>query len=235
MGVEMKRKAAVAIIVILSFPFLMTTSQASERKPTPPPVKSKAVKIVCHTTSAAAHIPKQVGTPPMPKRMMMIRSSTLTLKTNCGDISILTNAAKAPLTVNAIYMLANSGYYDQSLCHRLTTKGIYVLQCGDPTASGSGGPSFYIPDEPNAMPASVNNNYPAGTVAMANAGPNTNGSQFFLVYANTTLPPSYTIWGQITKGLDIVKAIAAAGVVDGSSDGTPKQSIAIESISISSK
>jgi peptidyl-prolyl cis-trans isomerase B (cyclophilin B) len=105
------------------------------------------------------------------------------------------------------------------------------LQCGDPTATGTGGPSFTYGDE--NLPAATLNNYPAGTVAMANSGPGTNGSQFFLVFADTTLGANYTIWGTITQGLDIVKAIAKAGVKGGGADGTPKQTIAIERVTVS--
>jgi peptidyl-prolyl cis-trans isomerase B (cyclophilin B) len=94
-----------------------------------------------------------------------------------------------------------------------------------------GGPGWQYADE--NLPKSVANNYPAGTVAMANSGANTNGSQFFLVFGNTTLNPFYTIWGQITSGLDIVKAIAAKGVVGGGGDGTPLQPIAIEKVIVS--
>ena len=83
------------------------------------------------------------------------------------------------------------------------------------------------------LPKNVVNNYPAGTVAMANSGPGTNGSQFFLVYADTTLGPNYTIWGKITSGLDIVKAVAAKGVSGGGSDGTPLQTLAIEKATVS--
>ncbi|MEI6294930.1 MAG: peptidylprolyl isomerase, partial [Actinomycetes bacterium] len=101
-------------------------------------------------------------------------------------------------------------------------------QCGDPTASGSGGPPFSYPDE--NLPTVPTNDYPAGTIAMANSGPNTNGSQFFIVYKDTTLAPSYSIWGVVTKGLDIVKRVAAAGVLGGGTDGTPKQTIAIDTV-----
>ena len=106
-----------------------------------------------------------------------------------------------------------------------------MLQCGDPTASGSGGPAFTYGNE--NLPTGTLNNYPAGVVAMANTGqPNSNGSQFFLVYKDTTLAPSYTRWGTIIKGLNIVQAIAAQGVAGGGSDGTPAQKIAIESVSV---
>ena len=159
------------------------------------------------------------------------RIGKFTLITNCGKIIITTEGVKAPVTLTALMALAKANYFDNSLCHRLTTQGLYVLQCGDPTANGTGGPGFTFRDE--NLPKNVANNYPAGTVAMANSGPSTNGSQFFLVYANTTLPPAYTIWGKITTGLDIVKAIAAAGVQGGGADGKPAQAIAIEKVEVS--
>jgi peptidyl-prolyl cis-trans isomerase B (cyclophilin B) len=154
--------------------------------------------------------------------------TSFTLVTNCGDIKIAVDQAKAPQTITAMTTLARAGYFDASLCHRLTTSGLYVLQCGDPTATGRGGPTFTFGDE--NLPSAGANNYPAGTVAMANSGANTNGSQFFLVFANTTLGPNYTIWGKITSGLNIVKAIAAAGVQGGGPDGPPAVKIAIEKV-----
>lgn len=150
----------------------------------------------------------------------------LVLTTNCGEIVIDTFADKAPETVNAMLWLAGEGYFDSTLCHRLVTDGIYVLQCGDPTATGTGGPGFELPDE--NLPAEDGVNYPAGTVAMANAGPGTSGSQFFLVYEDTTLPPNYTVWGEVSSGLDVVTRIAEAGVAGGATDGTPAAPIGIE-------
>ena len=157
-------------------------------------------------------------------------SGTLTLATNCGDISIDLFADDAPATVASMTFLANGGFFDGTACHRLTTAGIFVLQCGDPAGNGTGGPGYQIPDE--NLPAEGEANYPAGTVAMANAGPGTGGSQFFLVYEDTTLPSGYTIWGQITDGLDIVRAIAEAGVADGGGDGLPAQPIVIETATV---
>ena len=150
---------------------------------------------------------------------------TLTLTTNCGDIVIDTKPRKAPETVDSMLFLAENGYFDSTLCHRLTTEGIFVLQCGDPTATGSGGPGYSVPDE--NLPQEEEANYPKGTVAMANAGPGTSGSQFFIVYEDTTLPASYTIWGTVTEGLDIVQRVAAAGVAGGGSDGAPAATIGI--------
>jgi peptidyl-prolyl cis-trans isomerase B (cyclophilin B) len=157
-------------------------------------------------------------------------SGTLTLATNCGDISIDLFADDAPATVASMTFLTNEGFFDGTACHRLTTAGIFVLQCGDPAGNGTGGPGYQIPDE--NLPAEGEANYPAGTVAMANAGPGTGGSQFFLVYEDTTLPSGYTIWGQITDGLDIVRAIAEAGVADGGGDGLPAQPIVIETATV---
>ena len=151
----------------------------------------------------------------------------LVLATNCGEIVIAADAEGAPETVNAMLWLAGEGYFDSTLCHRLVTGGIKVLQCGDPTATGSGGPGFELPDE--NLPAEEDVNYPKGTVAMANAGPGTSGSQFFIVYEDTTLPPSYTIWGEVTSGLEVVEKVAEAGVAGGGTDGSPAAPIGIES------
>jgi peptidyl-prolyl cis-trans isomerase B (cyclophilin B) len=156
--------------------------------------------------------------------------ASITFTTNQGEIVIETTPSLAPLTVNAIAALAQKNYFDNTICHRLTTEGIFVLQCGDPTGTGTGGPGFNIPDE--NLPEAVENNYPAGTVAMANAGPGTSGSQFFLVYQDTTLGPDYTIWGSITSGLDILQTIASAGVVDGGTDGAPVTGVTIESTKV---
>ena len=156
--------------------------------------------------------------------------ASITFTTNQGEIVIETTPSLAPLTVNAIAALAQKNYFDNTICHRLTTEGIFVLQCGDPTGTGSCGPGFNIPDE--NLPEAVENNYPAGTVAMANAGPGTSGSQFFLVYQDTTLGPDYTIWGSITSGLDILQTIASAGVVDGGTDGAPISGVTIESTKV---
>jgi len=158
-----------------------------------------------------------------------VASGTLTLATNCGDIVIALDPAAAQ-TVASEAFLAQQGFYDSTECHRLTTSGIYVLQCGDPAGDGTGGPGYTVPDE--NLPADGENNYPAGTVAMANAGPGTSGSQFFIVYDDTTLPGAYTIWGQVTSGLDIVQEIASVGVEDGGSDGAPRQPVFIESATI---
>ncbi|MRH88529.1 peptidylprolyl isomerase [Nocardia sp. SYP-A9097] len=150
---------------------------------------------------------------------------TATLASTCGTIAIALDAPRAPHTVNSFVFLSQQQYFDNTKCHRLTTQGIFVLQCGDPTATGTGGPGYRFTDE-NLAGAT----YPTGTLAMANSGPNTNGSQFFLVYKDSQLPPNYTPFGKVTAGLDVLQNIAAAGVQDGSGDGTPAAEVTLNSV-----
>jgi peptidyl-prolyl cis-trans isomerase B (cyclophilin B) len=154
-----------------------------------------------------------------------------TIATNRGNIVINLANAKATCTVNSFVSLAKQSYFNDTKCHRLTTSGIYVLQCGDPTGTGEGGPGYAFGNE-NLTGAK----YTAGTVAMANTGqPNSNGSQFFFVYKNsTTLPASYTPFGTIVQGLPVIQAIAKAGSnnANGTGDGAPKESVNIKSVTI---
>jgi len=165
--------------------------------------------------TAKAHTPGKVAQPtkaakPLPKKF--------TFNTNCGVIEVSLDA-KAPITITSLAALIKGKYYDNSLCHRLTTQGLYVLQCGDPTLTGAGNPTGWKGYADEKLPKNANNNYQAGTVAMANSGPGTNGSQVFFVYADTTLGPNYTIWGKITKGLDIVQYIAKQGAITKDANG----------------
>lgn len=184
-------------------------------------------RIKCRPTRASAEAPKKV-TPPT--ALLKRSPRVVTISTNCGTIVIQPYFKEAPITLTVLSTLINAGYYNKTLCHRLTTSPIYVLQCGDPTATGSGDPGFRYKDE--NLPSKGEGNYPEGVVAMANSGPNTNGSQFFLVYDTTTLGPNYTIWGRITSGLEIVKYIASGGVKGGGTDGAPNRPIAIERVDI---
>jgi peptidyl-prolyl cis-trans isomerase B (cyclophilin B) len=136
--------------------------------------------------------------------------------------------------VTSISTLANAGYYNNSLCHRLTTEGIFVLQCGDPTLTGGGSPTGWKGYVDENLPVATGINYPAGTVAMANSGAKTNGSQFFLVYQDTHLGANYTIWGKITQGLDLLQKVGAVGAykMNGTQafyagDGYPIQTVEI--------
>ncbi|TQJ86771.1 peptidylprolyl isomerase [Streptomyces sp. SLBN-31] len=159
---------------------------------------------------------------------------TMKLATTCGDIDIALKTSAAPHTVNSFDFLASKGFFDHTKCHRLTTNGIYVLQCGDPTGSGSGGPGYTIPDE-NLKDKSLKGGvYPAGTVAMANTGQkHTGGSQFFLVYQDSQLPPSYTPFGTVSaSGMKVLKKIAAAGESTGQGDGAPNATVVINKATV---
>jgi len=150
----------------------------------------------------------------------------LNLLTNCGRIAIALDK-RAPKTITAMSFLAKQSFFNQTECHRLTTQGLYVLQCGDPTATGSGGPGFSFKDENLPKATAGTAVYKRGTVAMANSGPNTNGSQFFLVYKDSPLPPNYSVWGTMTSGLNILDKVADAGVAGGGTDGNPNQRVVI--------
>ncbi|WP_406098632.1 peptidylprolyl isomerase [Streptomyces sp. NBC_01013] len=158
---------------------------------------------------------------------------TMSLKTSQGDISFAMDAAKTPHTTNSFKSLADKKFFDGTKCHRLTTDGIFVLQCGDPKGDGTGGPGYTIPDENltalGKAGADGRVTYPAGTVAMANTGQaHTGGSQFFLVYKDSKLPPSYTPFGTMDKdSLKTVEAIGKAGVTGGAADGAPKKPVNI--------
>ncbi|MFI2241619.1 peptidylprolyl isomerase [Streptomyces chrestomyceticus] len=159
------------------------------------------------------------------------------LQTTCGDIGIKLDAAKAPHTVNSFAFLAGEKFFDHSKCHRLVDQGIYVLQCGDPTGTGAGTPGYTIPDENLKDPKLKGDIYPAGTVAMANRYDgksdktrDSGGSQFFLVYQDSKLPPNYTPFGTVTEGMDVLKKIAAAGSVPDQATGNtaPNATVVID-------
>ncbi len=204
--------------------FAITTIFTSSAVAAP---SSKPFKLNCKTTKAKGHTVRNV-VPPEVKAPF--KNRTLSFATNCGDITIEAYGASAPIAVTTMLSLARNGFFNETLCHRLTTNESYLLHCGDPTATGMGQLSFEYDNE--NLPKSIENNYPAGTVGIWNSEEISNGSQFFIVYEDSSLPPSYTIWGKVTKGLDIVRAIAKDGVVNGKSDGSPKRKIAIERVKV---
>ncbi|MFL6160565.1 MAG: peptidylprolyl isomerase [Marmoricola sp.] len=171
--------------------------------------------------------------------------SSMVISTSAGDIPITFDAGQAPCAVNSFVSLATQGYFDSTPCHRLTTQGYYVLQCGDPLGTGQGGPGYTFPDElvdndPRLQPCGSSGGqayctYGTGTVAMANRGPDTNGSQFFLVYGISRFPPDFTVLGHLNAaGLKVIKTIAAKGIGTpsgmGPGDGAPKQPVTITGI-----
>ncbi len=161
------------------------------------------------------------------------------MATNQGNMGLMLANNESPCTVNSFASLIGQKYFNNTKCHRLTTSPeLGVLQCGDPKGDGTGGPGYqfgneyptdqYTPNDPKLQEPVV---YPRGTLAMANAGPNTNGSQFFMVYKDSQLPPQYTVFGTIqADGLAILDKIAKAGVAGGGEDGSPASEVTIKSL-----
>ncbi|MFB4319399.1 peptidylprolyl isomerase [Actinomadura sp. 21ATH] len=220
--------AAVAVIAGGAGGFVVLTGD-DEKKAEP---QAKAAGDCTYNKAADDKgAPKDLGTPPAkPAHKGAVQT---TLKTSQGTVGLTLDGAKAPCTTNSFAFLAGKKYFDGTECHRLSTsEGLKMLQCGDPTGTGQGGPGYQFADE-NLEGAT----YPKGTVAMANAGEGTNGSQFFLVYGNSQLPPSYSVFGKITSGLDVLEKVAKAGVDKPGDDGTgkPKKKVEIQSVAIAGK
>jgi peptidyl-prolyl cis-trans isomerase B (cyclophilin B) len=205
------------------------TPTASTTPPPKPKVKvgaNAAVVAGCKDVTITVN-----GTPPTftaPASVLKPGApATATLNTNCGPIEFALDTKNAPKASNAFAFLAGKGYYNDTPCHRLTTTGIYVLQCGDPTGSGDGNVGYQLDDE-NLPKAGKDGTatYPAGSVAMAEGGSGKAGAQFFICYRDMLLPPNYTIFGHVTRGLDTLVKIAKAGSTP-AGDGVPNQAVVI--------
>jgi len=203
-----------------------------------PPAGTVACTWIPEDGSSGAKV-KDVGTPP--PNVPNVGKATMTMDTNLGAITADVDQSKAPCTAGAFTYLASKQFWDNTKCHRLTTEGIKVLQCGDPTATGkgwresdgSGGPSFRYAEE--NLPVNAKPAYPKGTIAMAKtSAPSSTGSQFFIVYEDTDLPPDYTVLGTISKGMDIVEGVAKAGTdnANGPGDGHPKKEVGIKTLTM---
>ncbi|MFE7326308.1 peptidylprolyl isomerase [Streptomyces sp. NPDC057565] len=171
---------------------------------------------------------KPVGIPAF-DALAAARPYTAELVTNRGTVTFEALTDKAPCATNSFSFLARKGYYDGSPCHRVTTRGIFVLDCGDPKGEGAADPGYFFQDE-NLDGAK----YSAGTVAMSKAAPGRNGSQFFISYADpaVSMPSDWTPFGKVLSGLDVLKEIARNGTQDGSSDGRPKKAVVIKSVTV---
>jgi len=202
--------------------------------PTPSASAKPLAPGTCAYTKSAGGQVKNVGTPPT-KNVPHTGTRVAAIKTSQGDIEVTLDVAKAPCTSNSFAFLASKKYFDGTTCHRMTNSGLFVLQCGDPSATGSGGPGYQFGVE--NLPTGQAKPYPAGVLAMANSGsPDSNGSQFFIVYQDSQLGPDYTIFGKITKGLDVVDKVGKAGH-DGAFDpspggGKPKLPVKLEKVTV---
>jgi peptidyl-prolyl cis-trans isomerase B (cyclophilin B) len=209
------------------------TTPTASATPTATPSATPTASTVAEPATNCTYTPhppasRNVGIPPAKPDYKATYQATI--NTNRGAVVIDLLNSKATCTVNSFAFLSEKKFYNDTPCPRLVTSGIYVLQCGDPTGTGSGGPGYEFDDE-NLAGAT----YPAGTLAMANSGPNTNGSQFFLVYKNTSLAPSYTPFGKIVGGLNVLLDIAKGGVkapLNPAGGGHPKETVTIESVTI---
>jgi cyclophilin family peptidyl-prolyl cis-trans isomerase len=174
--------------------------------------------------STTPNAPKQFPAPPA-MEIDPSKHYAATFDTSLGSMTAELYAGDAPTTVNNFVFLAGQGYYDGVTFHRVIPN--FMAQTGDPTGTGTGGPGYRFKDEP------VTRKYQRGTLAMANAGPNTNGSQFFIVHKDYALPPNYTIFGKLTDGLDTLDKIATSPTGPGrGGPDTPKTQITINSIKI---
>lgn len=201
-------RARLLVILLLAVPSLVACGGDDEPKSAPTCTYEK--------DGTAA---KEAKLPPAEP----VAKDAMTIVTNRGEIPVTLTPDAAPCTVSSFVSLAGQGYFDDTKCHRLVPA--FVLQCGDPSASGSGGPGYRFDDELTGKET-----YPAGTLAMANAGPDTNGSQFFIVLADAELPPSYTVFGKVSaEGLVVAKKIEKDG--NGPDGVAPAKDVVIESVS----
>jgi cyclophilin family peptidyl-prolyl cis-trans isomerase len=205
-----------------------STTKSASASPTASASSSAAVAAYPCTWAAStgATVAKKV-TKPSTTTPPKTGTVTVAVTTSQGPMTFTLDRAKAPCAVASFVSLAQQKYFDASPCHRLTTaNSLYVLQCGDPTGTGQGGPGYQFGDELTGK-----EKYTTGVLAMANAGANTNGSQFFIVYKNSTLAPSYTIFGSVTKGLAVVDKVAAKGA-NPTGDGKPKLPITLTKVTV---
>ncbi|OBH80113.1 peptidylprolyl isomerase [Mycobacterium mantenii] len=224
-----------------SSPDTTAPSQPGQVPPLPAFKPSDTVGANCQYPASSEPAAKQVKPPRTGKIPTDPAQVSASMVTNQGHIGLMLANNESPCTVNSFASLAGQKYFDNTKCHRLTTsQGLGVLQCGDPKGEGTGGPGYqfaneyptdqYPPNDPKAQEPVL---YPRGTLAMANAGPGTNGSQFFLVYKDSQLPPQYTVFGTIqADGLATLDKIAKAGVAGGGEDGAPATEVTITSVAL---
>jgi peptidyl-prolyl cis-trans isomerase B (cyclophilin B) len=222
---------AVIVVVAVATGNDHTEKVAKSTSPSPSPSTSaastasaKPVAAYPCTWTKTGTAARQVSVPPT-TRPARTGTVPVAARTTQGTMTFTLDRAKAPCAVESFLSLARQKYFDKSACHRLTASAtLHVLQCGDPTGSGSGGPGYQFADELTGR-----EKYTRGVLAMANGGANTNGSQFFIVYGTTSLQPAYTIFGSVTKGMAVVDKVAAKGSTP-ANNGKPKLPISITTV-----
>lgn len=232
--------AVVALLVVVLGTVWLTGGFDKDKSPTSPTVAAGDCTWTLRSADETTGI-KDTGNPSTtPEATAGTR--TMTIVANVGQIDASLDLDKAPCTSQSFAYLAGKNFFDNTTCHRLSTVD-YVLQCGDPTGKGTGGASYTFADEnlpapatasPSASPAATNY-YPAGTLALANPG--ANSSQFLIFYKDgSALPANYSIFGKVTKGLDVVEKVASAGALDGegkeTTDGAPKTNVTITKLTV---
>jgi peptidyl-prolyl cis-trans isomerase B (cyclophilin B) len=228
--------AAAALLLSLTACGGGSSSETAQDTATSEPSQSESTSsagtpdVTCDYPADPQAATKKVNPPPQTPDVA--GQVAVTMETSIGTINATLDADKTPCTVNSFVSLARQGFFDKTPCHRLTTAatGIFVLQCGDPSGTGTGGPGYTIPDE-----LSGDETYGPGTLAMAKTDqPDSGGSQFFIVYKKTPLPPDYTVFGQVdAAGVKAVRKVARQGTDDafGQGDGHPKVTVTLDSVS----
>ena len=226
--------AAFGVVLVLGAVFLLVTQLGDDNgdpaaaQPTPSASASaSAAAGNCTYPKGSQKATKDVGVPPN-GTVPTTGTATVQVVTTQGPMTFTLDRSKAPCTVNSFTYLVGKKYYDGTPCHRLTTGAKFgVLQCGDPGGTGAGGPGYTFADE-----TTPDLKYTKGVLAMANSGADTNGSQFFIVYKDTQLQPNYTVFGTVTKGLDVVEKVAKGGSdnSNGEGDGKPKTAITLRTL-----
>jgi peptidyl-prolyl cis-trans isomerase B (cyclophilin B) len=227
--------AAVAVIVVVAGVWFLASQLGSGKDSTAAAGASPgpATGACLYTKTSGQPAAKDVGVPTVGD-VVRTGTQTVTLQTDAGPVVAELDLAGAPCTVHSFVHLATQKYFDGTTCHRLLDssqggQSAHVLQCGDPTGTSSGGPGYQFADE--NLPTGKTLAYPTGTLAMANGGAGTNGSQFFIVFKDSTaFQPDYTVFGKVTKGLDAVQKVAAAGVQPGTEK--PKKPMKINSVTV---
>jgi cyclophilin family peptidyl-prolyl cis-trans isomerase len=229
--------AAVIVAGVAGFLVVRSAGESTDAASGTPTPSPSAGAVACGGSVPKTADQKKPTFEHAPK-MRIDPSSTYsaTIDTSCGTIVVDLLADRAPKTVNSFVFLADKGFFDGTQIHRIDTS-IDVIQGGDPTGTGQGGPGYQLPDELNG-----NESYGPGVVAMANAGADTGGSQFFIVFGpnghNLDANPNYTIFGKVVKGLDVAKTIGALPIQDpsaGLSGQHPQQAVYLDKVTISSK